>query len=212
MVTSSWHLAIIINLLLTTTTALVTPKPHDDTRITQPHLHIQGSYNPLNLLKHLFRRQTTALPPQIVASAAKHDLECKNCPYTTCLNARTIDTDFTLGFSCWTQGTTLAADNTWLRYQYGAAVGDFCYVHPIDLRDPDVTVRSKLPYCGSRSEMEFFLPSATTTTQLATECSLCPFRECEAVESYQAGMAVEVNCVVEDGWEQISPSHANGTR
>jgi hypothetical protein len=117
-----------------------------------------------------------------------------------------------MGFSCWTQGEEVVTDNTWLRHQYGAGVGDFCYVNPYDLREPDASVRQKLPYCGSRSEMNFFLPVATTKTQLATECTMCPFLDCDRVERYPPGVSLDINCVFTEGSEQSSVTHANGTR
>jgi hypothetical protein len=218
MVKSIWRVAISISLLLEISTLVIANG--DDIRISQHNkAQLSPSNSPLSRIFRLLRRQTSLnlpprpqLPPQIVSTAAKHDLQCKNCPYASCLNARIIENGFEMGFSCWTQGEEVAADNTWLRHQYGVGVGDFCYVNPYDLREPDESVRSKLPYCGDRSEMNFFLPVATTKTELATECTLCPYDGCERIERFEAGVSIEINCFLNDGSGRTSTTHTNATR
>jgi hypothetical protein len=151
--------------------------------------------------------------PQGVAMASRRAAECKICPYTSCLNAVAVVEGNELGFSCWTQGDEINGDKTWIRHVYGSKLSEFCYVNPFDLQQGSSEwYRSRLPYCGSKSELNFYLPQATTTTELFTECSLCPYRECEGREFYQAGATLDINCYITDGWNQVSPKHPSGTR
>ncbi|KAF2664934.1 hypothetical protein BT63DRAFT_80293 [Microthyrium microscopicum] len=159
-----------------------------------------------------------AQPPQYIAqltTTSTRALECKNCPYASCLNAKAYPANNEMTFSCWTAPKSAAPETqeeTWVKYAYGTHNGDFCYVSATSLSEPDpLSIRSRLPHCGSRSALNFYLPHASTTTELRTECSLCPFRECPGVSFYQAGVSLDVNCVVSDGWRQVSPTHENGT-
>jgi hypothetical protein len=71
-------------------------------------------------------------------------------------------------------------------------------VHPSDLLDPDTSVQSKLPYCGARSEMEFFLPIVRTMTTAPAQCAMCPWNDCPTVQKLARGEAVDISCIVED--------------
>lgn len=91
-------------------------------------------------------------------------------------------------------------------------MGDFCYVSTFDLKETNESVRTSLPYCGERSEMNFFLPSIKTRTVEKSECGLCPFGGCEVVETIEKGLEVDVNCVVFDGSQVKSDKYPDGTR
>ena len=182
------------------------------------HLRISSSQQEAQRLQH---RQapylaTNPVPqylPQALSVASSKAAECKNCPWGSCLNALAVSPGTELGFTCWTQGESVNSDRTWVRHHYGTRTGDFCYVSPWGMQQQSSEFyRSRLPYCGAKSELNFFLPSVTTKTELFTECSLCPFRDCEGVEFYQTGVSLDVNCVVTDGWMQVSPSHETGTK
>ena len=49
-------------------------------------------------------------------------------------------------------------------------------------------------------------------TGLNTECMLCPHRDCEGVAFYPPDAPLEANCVLDDGWRQVSVLQPNGTR
>jgi hypothetical protein len=115
-----------------------------------------------------------------------------------------------------------------LRHHYGDGLADFCYVTPYDLQSvkPDCIVscpppcgflltmldRQRLPYCGDKSQLNFFLPVMVTRTGLYTECALCPFRDCDGLSFYPADVDLEVNCIFHNGWQQITAMQPDGTR
>jgi hypothetical protein len=49
-------------------------------------------------------------------------------------------------------------------------------------------------------------------TGLNTECMLCPHRDCEGVAFYPPDAPLEANCVLDNGWRQVSVLQPNGTR
>lgn len=114
-----------------------------------------------------------------------------------------------LGFSCWTEEEEINADKTWIRHVVGAKIDEFC--HDLQQESSD-WYRSRLPYCRVKSELNLFLPKAMSKTQLYTECSVCPYREYEGKEFYQANTSLEIDCYLTDGWNQVSPSHPQGTK
>jgi len=58
----------------------------------------------------------------------------------------------------------------------------------------------------------FYLPTQRVKTIYYTECSICPYRDCEGVNFYQSGVNLTVNCQVTEGWNQLGPLHPDGTR
>jgi len=73
-------------------------------------------------------------------------------------------------------------------------------------------VVADLPYCGTKSELNLYLPSQKIKTIYYTECSLCPYRDCDGIKYYQSGTELDVNCEVSDGWNQLGPMHPDGTK
>ncbi|TID14249.1 hypothetical protein E6O75_ATG09328 [Venturia nashicola] len=153
-----------------------------------------------------------------VASVARangtvtRDTECKNCPYGNCINFGWLPAGLTAPFQCFTQGENVGNTKVWLRYAIGTRQDEFCYVSTFDMEPGKGDFTVDLPYCGTKSEISFYLPSQKVKTLLYTECSLCPWRDCEGLKFYQSGATLEVNCQVNDGWNQLGPLHPEGTR
>jgi hypothetical protein len=184
---------------------------------------------------------STFPPHVTFLAAARRDTQCKNCPYENCLNALVLTNGTDIEYSCYTVGesvnmeqyvtgpsniTELTDSRTWLRHNYGQQLGDFCYVSPSDLPVAEIDCPSplflptatnttkdhqRLPYCGNKSQLNFHLPSVPLRTGLSTECMLCPHRDCEGVAFYPPDAPLEANCVLDDGWRQVSPLQPEGT-
>ncbi|KAF2399782.1 hypothetical protein EJ06DRAFT_522040 [Trichodelitschia bisporula] len=155
---------------------------------------------------------TNSPAPRMVENGVVRDAECKNCPYLGCLNAGVLWENANATFSCWTQGEMIGNQKLWLKYQFGLRTEDFCYVNTYDLLPRPGDYKSALPYCGTKSELSFYLPTAKVKTIFYTECSICPYRDCDGVKFYPPGSSLDVNCQVLDGWNQFGPLHVNGTR
>ncbi|KAE9974344.1 hypothetical protein EG328_003928 [Venturia inaequalis] len=140
------------------------------------------------------------------------DTECKNCPYGNCINYGWLSAGLTAPFQCFTQGENIGNTKTWLRYAIGTRQDEFCYVSTFDMQPGKGDFTVDLPYCGTKSELSFYLPNQKVKTLLYTECSLCPWRDCEGVKFYQSGATLDVNCQINDGWKQLGPLHPEGTR
>jgi len=105
------------------------------------------------------------------------ETECKTCPYSLCTNVAwyTYSTNVTL--TCWTSGTSIDNDTTWLK------TTDGCYVTQYDLKLYNGTYETDLEYCGEDSEVEN-LTFDYTTVIYDSECNICPDNGDCAVQQY----------------------------
>lgn len=103
------------------------------------------------------------------------------------------------------------SNSTWLKFTYGTARDEFCFITNNDVSALPYSVQHDIRYCGSRLEMEFYLPPISTTALSYTECSVCPYRDCEGRTFYQSETPIQVDCMTRDGWQQFSPAYPNGT-
>jgi hypothetical protein len=55
--------------------------------------------------------------------------ECKTCPYKLCTNKAFYDYNTQVSLTCWTKGTSVDGDSTWLK------TSDGCFVTQYDLAD-----------------------------------------------------------------------------
>ncbi|KAF2241750.1 hypothetical protein BU26DRAFT_571501 [Trematosphaeria pertusa] len=91
--------------------------------------------------------------------------ECKTCPYTLCPNKAAYSNSQSITLSCWTEGTNIVDDTTWLKSQ------DNCFVTQYDLLEYPGDYTTALPSCGD------ILPSYTRTTartRYMTDCYFTP--------------------------------------
>ncbi|CZT47113.1 uncharacterized protein RSE6_07642 [Rhynchosporium secalis] len=119
--------------------------------------------------------------------------ECKTCPYSLCTNKAFYDYDTAVTLLCWTRGTVIDGDNTWLR------TSDNCYVTQYDLMEYSGDYTTDLSYCGKASE-EKHLTFDDVTTKYDAECNICPdYGSCETIQYRKAGTDLTVTCWTGDG-------------
>ncbi|KAK7189867.1 hypothetical protein PSPO01_04257 [Paraphaeosphaeria sporulosa] len=110
--------------------------------------------------------------------------ECKTCPYSLCTNKKVYDRGNTI-FTCWTSGTDIYTDTTWLK------TTDNCYVARYDVEefaDP-----SELPYCGRVQQPEW--PKRNGRTRYYSECYRMPYLQDRARKYYKNNVDLNLLCV-----------------
>jgi len=121
------------------------------------------------------------------------ETECKTCPYTLCTNKAFYTYSTAVTLVCWTRGTRIANDTTWLK------TTDGCYVTQYDLASYNGTYETDLSFCGSASTEEH-LTFDSTTVQFDSECNLCPDNgECDTVKYLSPGTDLTVTCWTDQG-------------
>ncbi|KUJ08886.1 uncharacterized protein LY89DRAFT_741715 [Mollisia scopiformis] len=119
--------------------------------------------------------------------------ECKTCPYSLCTNKAYYDYGTTVTLLCWTVGTQIDNDTTWLE------TSDGCYVTQDDLMAYNGTYETDLSYCGEDSEEEN-LTFDTTVVQYDSECNICPDNlDCATVMYLSPDTEIIVTCWTDAG-------------
>ncbi|QSZ37570.1 hypothetical protein DSL72_008668 [Monilinia vaccinii-corymbosi] len=114
--------------------------------------------------------------------------ECKTCPYTLCTNKEYYGYNTIVSLICWTTGTVIAGDSTWLR------TSDDCYVTQYDLAAYAGEYETDLSFCGHDSTLEH-ITTAPATTKYNTECNICDDNtSCEVVKYLKYGTDITVTC------------------
>ncbi|KAF2477954.1 uncharacterized protein BDR25DRAFT_308794 [Lindgomyces ingoldianus] len=113
------------------------------------------------------------------------DTECKVCPYELCVNKIYYEASYynNITLNCWTEGTPIVNDTTWLKTQDG------CYVTQYDLYE----------YAGDS-------PHWTTVqgrTRYMTECNLGPWIDRTELKYYKYGIDLRLTCVAPTRGEEI---------
>lgn len=62
-----------------------------------------------------------------ISTAAEYNTECKTCPRSLCPNQLYYSTEDSLNVTCWTRGTKIMGDRTWLKSEAG------CYITQYDV-------------------------------------------------------------------------------
>jgi len=119
--------------------------------------------------------------------------ECKNCPYSLCTNKAWYDYGTNVTLLCWTRGTKIDNDTTWLE------TTDGCYVTQDDLQSYNGTYETDLDYCGEDSEEEN-LTYDTTIVKYDSECNICPDDgDCATIEYLSPDTEITVTCWTDAG-------------
>ncbi|KAI9648264.1 hypothetical protein NHQ30_002896 [Ciborinia camelliae] len=114
--------------------------------------------------------------------------ECKTCPYSLCTNKKYYDYNTVVSLTCWTTGTAIGGDSTWLR------TSDDCYVTQYDLENYAGEYETDLSFCGEDSTLER-ITTAPATTKYDTECNVCDDNaRCERVKYLKYGTDITVTC------------------
>ncbi|KAH8601108.1 hypothetical protein B0O99DRAFT_681143 [Bisporella sp. PMI_857] len=121
--------------------------------------------------------------------------ECKKCPYSLCANIAAYDSEQSVTSTCWTRGTEIGGDTTWLQ------TTDNCYVTQYDLTTYNGTYEEDLPYCGAASEREFYTKAPARTKYMA-ECMITPWRGADYIAYHKYGKDLTVTCYA-DNEDQI---------
>ncbi|KAF2830840.1 hypothetical protein CC86DRAFT_402844 [Ophiobolus disseminans] len=127
-----------------------------------------------------------------INTTAEYSTECKTCPRSLCSNARVYERDDALSVSCWTRGTKIMGDNTWLKTDSG------CYITQYDVLEYEGDYITDLAYCGRDSE-EQNLTIEDAETKYKTECSICPTVSCDTVAYLAENTELELTCWTPDG-------------
>ncbi|RAL61783.1 hypothetical protein DID88_002846 [Monilinia fructigena] len=126
--------------------------------------------------------------------------ECKTCPYSLCTNQKYYDYDTIVSLICWTTGTVIDGDSTWLR------TSDDCYVTQYDLADYAGEYETDLSFCGQDSTIEH-ITTAPATTKYNTECNICDDNSsCETIKYLKYGTDIAVTCWTDLGSLVINDS------
>ncbi|KAH7396760.1 hypothetical protein DE146DRAFT_49831 [Phaeosphaeria sp. MPI-PUGE-AT-0046c] len=145
------------------------------------------------LVTSLFVASTHAEIKPYINTTADVRTECKTCPYTLCTNKSFYDYYDPLNVTCWTHGTEVVGDPTWLKTDAG------CYVTQYHLTEYPGDYTEDLPYCGSDSEKEFYTVEGNTV-KYKTECLNCPELTCGVKAYLSEDTDVELTCWVPDGY------------
>lgn len=119
--------------------------------------------------------------------------ECKTCPYKLCTNKAYYDYNTQVSLTCWTRGTVIRGDSTWLR------TSDDCYVTQFDLTEYSGDYITDLSYCGEESE-EQNITYDQATVKYHSECNICPDNvSCQRFQYLNPGTDLNVTCWTADG-------------
>ncbi|KAF2661697.1 hypothetical protein K491DRAFT_710538 [Lophiostoma macrostomum CBS 122681] len=110
--------------------------------------------------------------------------ECKACPYSLCRNKPWNANNITL--TCWTAGTKIVDDTTWLKTE------DNCYVTQYDLKEYDGDYTVDLLYCGAISSD---WTSLHAKTKYMSECFNTPYVLRKRVKAYKNEVDLTLTCV-----------------
>ncbi|KAF7960792.1 hypothetical protein EAE96_000465 [Botrytis aclada] len=126
--------------------------------------------------------------------------ECKTCPYSLCTNKEYYNYETVVSLICWTTGTVIDGDSTWLR------TSDDCYVTQYDLADYAGEYETDLSFCGQDSTIEH-ITTAPATTKYNTECNICDDNaSCEVIKYLKYGTDITVTCWTDLGGLVINDS------
>ncbi|ORY13286.1 hypothetical protein BCR34DRAFT_649419 [Clohesyomyces aquaticus] len=125
------------------------------------------------------------------------DTECKTCPYSLCPNKLSYDWEYDTTnktLNCWTEGTPIVNDTTWLK------TSDGCYVTQYDLKEYAGDYTNDLPYCGHVSPR---WTKAEGRTRYMTQCNLGPWVDRNVIKNYKYGVDLHLTCVSPRVGEEI---------
>lgn len=126
--------------------------------------------------------------------------ECKTCPYSLCTNKEYYDYNTAVSLICWTTGTDIGGDTTWLQ------TSDGCYVTQYDLVDYAGTWETDLSFCGKASTANL-VTYHSAKTKYDSECNICPDNaDCETVKYIKYGTDISVTCWTDQGGLVIDDS------
>ncbi|KAM3075549.1 hypothetical protein ACMFMG_007691 [Clarireedia jacksonii] len=145
------------------------------------------------VLLFVARSEAAFKPP--INNTLEHavETECKTCPYSLCTNKVFYEYDTQLTLVCWTSGTVIGGDSTWLR------TTDDCYVTQYDLADYAGEYETDLSFCGPESTEEH-ITYDSARTKYNTECNICDDNaSCETIKYIKYGTDLTVTCWTDQG-------------